>query len=114
MPQLPTPRTLRLAVEEVIRQNRDIGYPPTRFIGAVDAFDGDELRRICANLILNPRTLEDLERALAGYPKLLTIEDLVVRSRYSKDWGFGEHVITEAQARIQWLDSRVGYQRWFA
>ena len=109
---LPTPTTLRDAVETVIVQNTEIGYTPTRFIMAVRRVEDTGLVKVCTELICNPATLEALEKALDSYPNLLTLEDLLVGSTYGQDWEFGQDALDQAIARTQWFDKRVGYQRW--
>ena len=110
--ELPTPRSLPEAVQEVIRQNVALGYRPARFIQATQEGYEPNLLQVCTDLIYSADALQALEDALSSYPELLTLEDLLARSRYGTEWGFDETVIEQAEARIQYFDARVGYQRW--
>jgi hypothetical protein len=110
--ELPTPRSLSEAVREVIRQNEALGYCPARFRQATENGDASNLLQVCTNLICSADALQALEDALGSYPELLTLEDLLARSRYGADWCFDETVIEQAEARVQYFDARVGYERW--
>jgi hypothetical protein len=75
--QLPSPKSLADAVREVIRQNKELGYQPNRFIGATQEGYSPNLRQVCIDLMYGGDALQALEDALERYPTLLTLEDLV-------------------------------------
>ena len=108
----PNPRFLFAACATVIRQNNELEFNPVRFMQATLKGGAVNLIEVCNGLILSPRTLEALESALAIYPRLLTLEDLVVHSKYSRDWGLSENAIRMAEARVKHFDQIVGKQRW--
>ena len=110
--QLPSPATLREAVESVIEQNTRIGYRPTRFIGAVSSVGDTELVRVCTDLISSPTALEALEKAVVKYPDLLTLEDLIFGSIYGSQWGFEQSALDQAKASVRWFDRCVRRKRW--
>ena len=96
--QLPSPATLREAVELVIKQNSDIGYTPTRFIVIVSSVEDAGLVRVCTNLIESSSALEALEKAVVTFPGLLTLEDLISGSMYGSQWGFEQSALNQARA----------------
>ena len=112
--QLPSPATLREAVESVIEQNTRIGYTPTRFIGAVSNVGDTELVRVCTALIYSPVALEKLEGEVVKFPDLLTLEDLIFGSMYGLQWGFEQSVLEQAKANVRWFDRCVRRKRWSA
>ena len=109
---VPDPRTLREAVEEVIRQNKAVGYTPSRFITYTEGGAAANLLTICADLIQNPETYEWLEKAVESHPALLILEDLVTHSAHGREWGLGDREIILSEARSMALDHTVGFQRW--
>ena len=109
--EIPTPRTLREAVDVVIAQNKTQGYSPTRFAAAVSVADS-ELTKVCASLISSATALEALEKAIQSYPNLLFLEDLLATPESLPDWGFEPDVIDRARATTQWLNQLAGHQRW--
>ena len=112
--QLPSPATLREAVELVIIQNTKIGYVPTRFIGKVSCVEDTGLVRVCTDLIYSSAALEALEKALCSHPNLLTLEDLIFGSISAPQWGFGQRALEQAKANVRWFDRCVRHKRWSA
>ena len=112
MQQLPSPRTLQAAVQEVIRQNQGVGYNPTWFISTVEGGYAPDLVGACNRLIFSPEAVAYLERGVSSHPSLLTLEDLIVKSEYGGEWGFSLDAIEQAAATVEWLDLQVGRQRW--
>ena len=110
--QLPSPATLREAVELVIKQNSDIGYTPRRFIMIVSSVEDARLVRVCTNLIESPSALEALEKAVVTFPGLLTLEDLIFGSIYGSQWGFEQSALDQAKASVRWFDRCVRRKRW--
>ena len=111
--QLPCPGILQDAVEEVIRQNTALGYHPNRFIGVTQQGYAPSLVQVCTGLIYSPGAVQALQDAISRYPDLLTLEDLITRSRYGREWGFCQATIGAAEATVRLLDQQVGYQRWY-
>ena len=113
MPEtVPNPHLLSAACAAVISQNKELDYNPVRFMQSTLRGEAGNLVEVCNGLIQSPRTLEALESALAIYPRLLTLEDLVVHSQYSGDWGLSENAVRMAEARVKHFDLIVGDQRW--
>ena len=110
--QLPSPKSLADAVREVIRQNKELGYQPNRFIGATQEGYSPNLRQVCIDLMYGGDALQALEDALERYPTLLTLEGLVARSQFGSEWEFDKDVFEQAEARVQYFDERVGNRRW--
>ena len=110
--QLPNPLTLREAVQEVIQQNKNIGYNPRRFIGATEEGHISNLIQVCTNLIFSDNAVKELERAVTRFPNLLTLEDLVVKSEFGSQWDFDEDSIQRAKETVNWLDSQPGRRQW--
>ncbi len=109
---VPNPSVLSDAVREIIRQNKAVGYNPTRFIAATKEGAADNLVAVCTNLILKPETHEWLQKAVEANPSILTLEDLVTHSAHGREWGFSEEAVDIAEARSLHLDTAVGFQRW--
>ena len=109
---IPNPRTLREAVQEVIRQNSEIGYPPVRFRQATENGKAYNLLAVCTGLIQKPETLDALQKAVESHPSLLTLEDIIAHSPHGSEWGFSAEVVELATARSEGLDGLVGSQRW--
>lgn len=101
MEQLPKVDSLRDAVEEVIKNNRELGYPPNRFVGIVSV-SNSELIYVCSNLITSKDSLSALYDAFLKHPNLLTLEDFV--KYYGKQWGISEEVVEEANKRSELFD----------
>jgi hypothetical protein len=110
--QLPSPGNLEEATQEVILQNKSVGYIPTRFIGATQEGYAPNLVQVCTNLIHSDGAVQALLEAIPRYPGLLTLEDLVIRSKHGKEWGFDPVTTERAEATVQLLDRLAGYQRW--
>ena len=109
---LPNPLLLQEAVSEVIRQNKRIGYVPTRFIGEPQEGYASNLVQVCTKLIHSDSAVEALQAAIFRYPGLLTLEDLVAESNHGRDWGFDEESVERARATVQLLDDSAKCQRW--
>ena len=110
--QLPSPATLREAVELVIIQNTKIGYVPTRFIGKVSCVEDTGVVRVCTDLIYSSAALEAFEKAVVKFPDLLTLEDLIFGSIYGSQWGFEQSALDQAKASVRWFDRCVRRKRW--
>ncbi len=110
--KLPGPVDLESAVAEVIQQNVELGYSPTRFSQKVRGKKGNDLVRACTELITSDSAVEALEKALGKYPNLLTLEDLVVRSLHGREWGIDEETFERASASVKWFDTVLGTRRW--
>ncbi len=109
---IPSPMTLRDAVEEVIRQNVSIGYNPSRFRKETKAGYADNLVRVCDRLIQKAETFEALYPQVLRRPDTLTLEDLVVHSRHGREWGLEELTVRTAEARVEAWDQATGQTRW--
>lgn len=110
--RLPNPHTLKEAVQEVIRQNNRIGYPPVRFLQATEDGNASNLIQVCTNLIFSDNAVKELERDVTRFPNLLTLEDLVVKSEFGSQWDFDEDSIQRAKETVNWLDSQPGRRQW--
>jgi hypothetical protein len=101
MKKLPIVHSLREAINEVIKNNKEEGYPPNRFIQAVSVKDED-LLRVCSKMVTSPDSLSALYDAISKHPNLLTIEDFIVV--YGEKWGFSSEIIEECKKRGQLFD----------
>jgi hypothetical protein len=112
MRPLPHVDSLRSAVDAVINNYRENGFPPLRLIQATGDKIGDDLLMTCERLILGatPETLDALDHVVAKYRGLLTLEDLV--ARHGDEWGFSHVAVNTAIFRVQEFDRRVGRQRY--
>ncbi len=110
--QLPCPITFKEAVSEVIERNKRVGYIPSRFISAAQGGYADKLVQICATLIHRDTAIEALQKAISGYPDILTLEDLTIRSEYGREGSFDEQSVRRTEATVQLLDQQLGCQRW--
>ena len=111
--KIPSPSTLKEAVETVIDQNKSIGYNPTRFTQMTQGGYADNLVEVCDRLIQRGETYEAVSDQLENHPDILTLEDLIVHSPRGREWGLDESTIEMAKARVEAWDIEVGRQRWF-
>lgn len=93
--------TLKEAVKEVIRQNKSIGYLPSRFISITQGGNADNLGEVVKNLVLKAELLEELEKAIKKYGDVLTIEDLISNEKGS--FNMPDKVKIESMARSEWF-----------
>ena len=110
--QLPSPKTLKEAVQAVIEQNQSVGYRPGYFISATQEGYADNLIQVCTNLIYSDTAVEALQSAVSRYSIVITLEDFIVRSEHGRGWGFDEESVRQAEATVQLLDQQFGCQRW--
>ncbi len=108
MEKLPEVNSLRNAVQEVVKNNKSIGYNPTRFMQIVTVND-KELINVCTSLVKSQDALSAIFDALLKYPNLLTLEDLV--GVYGDQWGFDTEIIEEAKLRSNAYDEIIGRKR---
>ena len=73
MEMLPKVTSLREAVNEVIRNNQEQGYPPNRFKQMVSVSD-QELPNVCLRLVTSKDALNELYFVVMKHPRLLTLE----------------------------------------
>ena len=71
--KVPAPVTLRDAVREVIRQNREVGYSPGRFIQLTENGEAEDLVSRCQNLVNDPATFDILFDGVDEYPAFLAL-----------------------------------------
>jgi hypothetical protein len=109
MEVLPKVKSLRGATQEIIKNNRELGYPPNRFIQMVSVKD-QELPSVCARLVTSQEALTALYEAFLKYPNLLTLEDFI--GNYGSEWGFTEEVINESKQRSELFDQFAKRQRY--
>lgn len=102
-------KTLREAVDTVIKSNKKDGYPPNRFSQLVSV-DNNQLPLVCTNLIKNKDYLGSLYDAFKKHPNLMTLEDYI--AHFGQDWKFHEDIINEAVKRKETFNSIVGFQRY--
>ena len=74
--RVPSPSTLKEAVETVIEQNKSIGYNPTRFTQMTEGGYADNLVAVCDRLVQRGETYEAVSGQLDKHPDILTLEDL--------------------------------------
>lgn len=110
--QVPSPVTLKDAVETVISQNQSIQYNPTRFIQVTGGGYAANLVDVCNRLIQKGETFEALSPQVQRRPDTLTLEDLVVHSNHGREWGLDESTVETARARVEAWDMEVGTPRW--
>ena len=103
--KVPDPVTLRDAVREVIRQNREVGYSPGRFIQLTENGEAEDLVSRCQNLVNDPATFDILFDGVAAHPAFLSLEDLIAHSNQAGDWGLDDASVIEARARAEALNS---------
>jgi hypothetical protein len=105
---LPKVTSLREAVNEVIRNNQEQGYPPNRFKQMVSVSDQD-LPNVCLRLVTSKDALNELYFVLMKHPRLLTLEDFI--SHFGDQWGFEEVVVKAAKDRSKIFDEAAKRQR---
>ena len=110
--QVPSPSTLKEAVETVIEQNKSIGYNPTRFTQMTEGGYADNLVAVCERLIQRGETYEAVSEQLDKHPDILTLEDLIFHSLHGRLWGLAESTLEMAKARVEAWDIEIGHQRW--
>ena len=71
--KIPSPSTLKEAVETVIDQNKSIGYNPTRFTQMTQGGYADNLIEVCDRLIQRGETYEAVSDQLENHPDILTL-----------------------------------------
>jgi hypothetical protein len=108
MAKLPIVNCLRAATLEVIKNNKENGYPPNRFSQMVSVKD-HELPSVCARLVTSQDALSSLYSAVSQHPNLLTLEDFI--AKYGEEWGFTEEVIDQAEQRSRLFDEIANRQR---
>ena len=96
--KVPDPVTLRDAFREVIRQNREVGYSPSRFIQLTENGEAEDLIIRCQNLVNDPATFDILFDGVAAHPAFLSLEDLIAHSPHAEDWGLDDASVIEARA----------------
>lgn len=101
METLPVVLNLRSAVLEVIKNNKNQGYPPNRFAQMVNVADF-ELPAVCSRLVTSQDALGAMYTTLIDHPRLLTLEDFI--SEYGQEWGFSEEIVEEANRRRMLYD----------
>ena len=110
--QLPSPGTLKEAVQAVIEQNKSVGYKPVYFISATGEGYAPNLVQACTKLIYSDSAVEALQSAVSKYCIVITLEDFIIRSEYGREWGFDEESVRRAEATVQLLDQISRCQRW--
>ena len=110
--QIPTPVTLRDAVQEVISQNVSINYQPSRFIQETQDGYAENLVEVCNRLVQKGETFEALSPQVIRHPETLTLEDLIVHSPHGKGWDLDESTVEISVALVEAWDKEVGRQRW--
>jgi hypothetical protein len=97
-------QTLQEAVQEVIRQNKSLGYHPEIFIYQMGGgnLNDDDLRVPVYNLVLNENAYKAVMDAIIRYGDILTIEDLIVESE--DGFGLPQEAINQAQQNEEAYD----------
>lgn len=107
---IANPGSLPNAVQNVIENNIGLGYPTGGFIQVTLRGNHPDLLRVCEGLIMSPKALAYMERAVTDYSGFLTLEDCV--ARWGDEWGFSAQAVEHAQAAAETFDRLVGYRRW--
>jgi len=90
--------TLKQAVQEVIRQNIEVKYIPSRFIDMTKDKDDENLAEVIIGLVLNPEVKKKILETLERYKgKPIFIEEFI--SMYY--FNFSKEVIKEAVQRTK-------------
>lgn len=88
------------ATKKVIKQNESLKFIPHRFIIMTEQANAkNNLKEVISRIVLDCELLEYLEKAIAKYGEILTIEDLISQREYG--FGLSEEVITQAKARSE-------------
>lgn len=90
--------TLQQAVREVIRQNIEVKYIPTRFMEMTKGGDAKDLEEVIIKLVLDPEVKKKVLETLEKYKgKPIFIEEFI--SMYC--FNFSKEVIKEAMQRTK-------------
>lgn len=92
---------LKLAVQEVIRQNKSKKYHPLYFISMTKNGEAESLEQIIKDLVLGEDAEEKVLKAIEKHGDVLLIEDLI--SEYGFD--LSDDVIEIARARSEKMKS---------
>ena len=114
---VPEPQTLREAVQEVIHQNRSVGYIPSEFITITENGYADDLVTRCTSLVNSPDALLWVYSGVENYPEFLSLEDMIILSPHGGEWGFDEATLAEARQRHEAFTTTrqaKGYTTWTA
>ncbi|OUS77294.1 hypothetical protein B1748_09130 [Paenibacillus sp. MY03] len=110
MQSLPEVRSLREAVQAVIKSNKQDGYPPIRFAQMMSVPDS-QLVSTTTKAIQSKDALNALYMTISGdQPTLLTLEDFV--SVYGELWGFHPDIVELAAKNTQRFDEWSGKIRY--
>lgn len=89
---------LRRAVRQVIKQNRDVGYNPARFIQMTENGESPDLIRMCEQFLTEAQALSAITNALTANPDIITLEELVA-DRADSEWGLSSNALDSASER---------------
>ena len=110
--EIPNSETLSEACQEIIEQNKSVGYIPTLFISETENGHANNLVAVCHKVIYSPTALEQLEKAVQRYRRVLSLEDLICYSTHSATWGISDDARERAKATVETLDQIFGSPRW--
>jgi len=91
--------TLKGAVSFIIKQNKEIGYIPHRFISITQNGNAGNLEEIISRLVLKAELLEEIEGQIKEHSDMITIEDLIMGEE--NNFGFSENVVEIARANLE-------------
>ena len=90
--------TLKQAVQEVIKQNREVKYIPSRFMEMTKGGDAEDLKEVIIKLVLDPEVKKKIWETIEKYKgKPIFIEEYI--SMYCFD--FSKEVIKEAMQKTK-------------
>ena len=109
------PLTLRDALQEVIDQNRRVGFLPETFIEVTERGYVDDPVTRCSSLIHSGQALSEVTQGVIKCREFLSLEDLIALSAHGSEWGFHEATMARAKELCEAFNSMrrtLGHTAW--